>query len=58
VVTLPGQRHELLPATHLQWKLKDLNGYSVRFLRDDQGAVTGVRFVQPEGVFDGERMTK
>lgn len=58
VVTLPGQRYELQPTAHLQFRLKGLNGYSVRFLRDDKGAVTGVRFVQPDGVFEGQRLAQ
>lgn len=43
--------YTLLPFQGTEFKLKDLNGYSVEFLPDDAGKVTGVSFIQPEGVF-------
>lgn len=55
VVTLPGQRYELEPTNNLQFNLKSLAGYSVRFVLNDQDMPTAVRFLQPNGVFEGKR---
>jgi CubicO group peptidase (beta-lactamase class C family) len=57
-VTVPGQpTYELLPQRRRGFQLKGLSGYSVRFDLDGNGAVTGARFVQPEGVFPAKRKT-
>ncbi len=58
VVTLPGQRHELEPAAHLRFRLQGLSGYSARFVLDAKGEPVAVRFLQPEGVFEGKRKPK
>jgi hypothetical protein len=55
VLTLPGQRHELEPSRGLQLQLRGLSGYRVEFLLDDQGAPTGLRVHQPEGVFAAKK---
>ena len=55
VLTLPGQRHELEPSRGLQLQLRGLSGYRVEFVLDDQGAPTGLRVHQPEGVFAAKK---
>lgn len=55
--TIPGQRpYRLLPGQRDGFRLDGLHGYSVRFESDADGKVTGVRFLQPEGVFRGPRV--
>jgi hypothetical protein len=53
---LPGQFHVLQPRRALVFGIGSLSGYSVRFVVDGQGSPTGVRFRQPDGVFDGKRV--
>ncbi|MBK8100528.1 MAG: serine hydrolase [Planctomycetes bacterium] len=55
VLTLPGQRHELEPGRGLVFSMHGLSGYSVRFVADAAGKVTGLRVRQPEGVFEAVR---
>ncbi|MBK7939004.1 MAG: serine hydrolase [Lewinellaceae bacterium] len=53
---LAGQpTYTLEPFQGTEFKLKDLNGYSVEFHLDDKGKATGVSFIQPEGVFRAKR---
>lgn len=53
-VTVPGQpTYTLLPYREGQFNLKGLNGYSVRFT-SAKGAVSGLSFVQPNGVFEAK----
>ena len=56
-VTLPRQpTYELVPYHDAEFDLKGMKGYSVRFLVQD-GAVTEMIFIQPNGVFTAERKT-
>ena len=50
-VALPGQFYVLEPRRALEFDLKGLRGYSVRFVLDQQGEPISVRFRQPDGVF-------
>ncbi|MCB0526878.1 MAG: serine hydrolase [Saprospiraceae bacterium] len=55
--TLPGQpTYTLEPFTGTEFKIKDLNGYSVEFHLDGSGKMTsGLSVIQPEGVFKATR---
>ena len=54
--TIPGQpTYELEPYKEMAFNLKDLNGFSVRFVTED-GAVTKAVFTQPNGVFTATRI--
>ena len=48
VLTLPGQRHELEPASGTTFRLRGLSGFSLEFVLDG-GAVKEVRIHQPDG---------
>jgi CubicO group peptidase (beta-lactamase class C family) len=50
VMTLPGQRHELEPASGLTFRLRGVSGYSVEFVLDDS-AVRELRVHQPDGTY-------
>ena len=53
---LAGQpTYTLEPFQGTEFKLKDLNGYSVEFELDGKGKATGASFIQPEGVFKAKR---
>jgi hypothetical protein len=54
-VTVPGQpTYVLEPYRRTEYNLRGVTGYSVRFdLEGDE--VTGLAFVQPNGVFEAER---
>jgi CubicO group peptidase (beta-lactamase class C family) len=55
VVTVPGQDpYELIPSGSDTFTLKGLSGFSLRFLSVD-GAVTGAKFIQPDGVYEAKR---
>lgn len=52
VATVAGQpAYALVPYKGYDFLFKDLNGFSVEFLIDDSGNVTGADFKQPNGVF-------
>lgn len=54
-VKVPGQpTYTLVPYREGQFTLKGLSGYSVRFTTV-KGVVSGVSFVQPNGVFEAKR---
>jgi CubicO group peptidase (beta-lactamase class C family) len=54
-VSVPGQRaYELVPHRQHEFDVKGLRGYGVRFLIEG-GQVTGLSFVQPNGVFPAKR---
>lgn len=56
VLKISGQPdHELVPYRGNQFTVKKLKGYSLEFVEDDQGAVSAVKLVQPNGVFTAER---
>jgi hypothetical protein len=52
VAFLQGQpEYELVPQGNHKFNLKALSGYSVQFKADDKGKITGLSFIQPNGVF-------
>lgn len=52
VAFLQGQpEYELVPQGNHTFNLKVLSGYSVQFKADDKGKITGLSFIQPNGVF-------
>ena len=54
-VTVPGQpTYVLEPYRGREYNLRGVTGYSVRF-KVEGDAVTGLAFVQPNGVFEAER---
>ena len=56
VVDLPGQpRWTLVPTKRNIFTIKELDGFTVSFRLDDDRWSTTVTFVQPNGVFEGER---
>jgi len=48
---------ELLPDRNDEFNLKGVTGYSVKFVKDDEGGVTAF-FNQPNGVFEAKRKTE
>lgn len=55
-VFVPGQpEYETVPLGNHEFKLKALDGYSVRFEVDAAGKPVAVYFVQPNGTFRAER---
>lgn len=53
---LAGQpEYELVPQSNHTFKLKSLDGFRVRFIRDEAGSFTTARFLQPNGVFEAKR---
>lgn len=57
VVTLPGQPpYTLEPLRRTEFKFAELEGFSVEFLVDEAGVVTGLRFIQPDGIYEAERV--
>jgi CubicO group peptidase (beta-lactamase class C family) len=56
VVSIPGQPdYETISVGNHQFALKGLQGYSVQFALDEQGAVKEMTFVQPNGKFTATR---
>lgn len=54
---VPGQpEYTLQPFQGTEFKLKDLNGFSVEFQLDDKSKATGVSFIQPNGVFKAKKV--
>jgi CubicO group peptidase (beta-lactamase class C family) len=54
-VTVPGQPTYVLdPYRRTEYNLRGVTGYSVRFTVEDD-AVTGLAFIQPNGVFEAKR---
>ncbi|MCX5689371.1 MAG: serine hydrolase, partial [Planctomycetota bacterium] len=57
VVTVPGQDpYDLIPSGSDTFTLKGLSGFTLRFTLVD-GAVTGAKFIQPDGVYEAKRIT-
>jgi CubicO group peptidase (beta-lactamase class C family) len=49
---VPGQpEYELLPTATHKFSLKILDGYKVEFVESDQGGISDVLFIQPNGTF-------
>lgn len=56
-VSIPGQpSYDLAPDLGGEFFLKQVKSIVVRFLTDDQGAVTGLELIQPGGIFLVERI--
>ena len=56
MVFVPGQpEYATVPSGKHQFKLKDLDGYSVRFECKKNKPATAVNFIQPNGTFRAER---
>ncbi len=56
MVLVPGQPdYETSPISNSEFKLKALDGYSVRFEMDASGKATALYFVQPNGTFKATR---
>ncbi|MBT8220598.1 MAG: serine hydrolase [Bacteroidia bacterium] len=56
-VTVPGQpTYTLVPKKDTEFNLKGLNGFSVSFqLTDDELSTKGLKFIQPNGIFEATR---
>ncbi|MBK9335543.1 MAG: serine hydrolase [Lewinellaceae bacterium] len=55
-VLVPGQpEYETMPVGNHEFKLKSLDGYSVRFEVDAAGKAVAVNFIQPNGTFRAGR---
>lgn len=53
---VPGQPdYELVPSQKDEFKLKIAAGYSVKFDVNDKNEVTGLKFVQPNGIFPAKK---
>jgi CubicO group peptidase (beta-lactamase class C family) len=53
---VPGQSsYTLEPYKEYEFNTRGLAGYSVRFIVDEQGAVTALDLIQPNGVFTAKR---
>lgn len=58
-VFVPGQpEYETMPVGNHEFKLKILDGYSVRFELDASNKAKAVNFIQPNGTFRAERKEK
>lgn len=56
MVLVPGQPdYELVPTAKHLYDIKILKGYSVKFEMNDKNEITGLSFIQPEGVFKATR---
>jgi CubicO group peptidase (beta-lactamase class C family) len=54
--SLPGQpEYELVPDLGGEFTLKQVKVITVRFLMDAKGAVTGLEFIQPGGVYEAKK---
>ena len=57
VLSIPGQpSYRLEPTRENEFAPEDMPGFSLEFVVDDAGVVTGARFVQPNGVFEARRI--
>lgn len=58
-VFVPGQpEYETMPVGNHEFKLKVLDGYSVRFEMEASGKAAAVHFIQPNGTFRAARKEK
>ncbi|MCK5059450.1 MAG: serine hydrolase [Candidatus Aminicenantes bacterium] len=52
IITITGQPpYELIPFKGTEFNIKNLDGFSIKFILDDSGKVTGLESHQPNGVF-------
>lgn len=55
-LSVPGQpEYELVPYKGTEFSLKNLTGFSIEFILDKSGAVTGAKVVQPNGVLTAKK---
>lgn len=55
-IAVAGQQTRILePYIEHEFSIADLSGYGVRFVVDENGAVTGMQLIQPNGVFTAKR---
>ena len=53
---VPGQpEYELLPTATHKFAIKILDGYKVEFVENDQGGISDVLFIQPNGTFKASK---
>jgi len=56
VLSVPGQpEYELVPYQGTEFNLKNLTGYSIKFIMDESGIVTEAKVTQPNGVFTAKK---
>lgn len=57
IATVPGQPpYELVPYKENEFTLKPLKGFTMKFIVDESGAVTGVESHQPNGIFTAKKV--
>jgi len=57
VVIVPGQSlYELVPYKDTEFTVKNLEGFSIKFILDKSGAVTGLESHQPNGAFTAKKV--
>lgn len=57
VAIVPGQTlYELVPYKDTEFTLKNLKGFSIKFILDESGAVTGLESHQPNGAFTAKKV--
>ena len=55
--TMPGQpEYELVPVLGGEFALKQVKTIHVKFILDKAGQVTGVAFIQPNGIFEAKKI--
>jgi len=55
-IAVAGQQTRVLePYIEHEFSVADLSGYGVRFVVDENGAVTGMQLIQPNGVFTAKK---
>ena len=54
---VPGQpEYELLPTAKHKFSIKILDGYKVEFVENDNGDITELLFIQPNGTFTAKKL--
>jgi hypothetical protein len=57
VLTVPGQRpYDLLPYKGTEFTIKNLKGFTIKFILDKTGKVTAMESHQPNGVFTAKKI--
>ena len=55
-MSVPGQpEYELVSIDKDKFGLKNINGYSVQFLRDEKNAIQAINLIQPNGTFKADK---
>lgn len=56
MLTVPGQpQYELVPYKGTDFTIKNLKGFSIKFITDESGTVTALESHQPNGVFTAKK---